>query len=158
MNKPAEIELAHLKTAVFYLSGLLEEGSLVPQYDTATRQEIALALQALLEKVSGLPTEVPENLVRASAVRALIVAGEKMKQSGEAGLASDLGHRMREAEVAASLHGHTLNSWQKVSSSDMEYVATCPTCDGVVYVSHNNTYSLLTEQCEPLDLSGGTIY
>ena len=71
MTNSAETELKHLKTAVRYLIGLLEEGSLVPRYDEATRKEIGLVLQHLLHKVEGLPEGVPENLVQGTAVRAL---------------------------------------------------------------------------------------
>ena len=61
MSKLANIELAQLKTAVHYFVGLLEEGSLVKNYDSATRDEIAEVLELMIEKVEGLPDEVPEN-------------------------------------------------------------------------------------------------
>lgn len=145
--KPAEIELAQLKTAVFYLAELLEEGSLVQRFDTATRLEVALTLEFLLDKVAGLPQNVPPNLVQAAAVRALIAANDKLKPGAEIALAADLAHHQHEAQAAASLHGHTLGSWQQLSGSDLEYEAVCQLCGSVVYVSHTSIYSLLPENC-----------
>ena len=106
MSKSAEIELAQLKTAVHYFVGLLEEGSLVKNYDSATRDEIAQVLELMLEKVEGLPDEVPENLVQASVVRSIVGAAERFRlQESEAFFS----RQMREAEAAASIHGHILS-------------------------------------------------
>ncbi|MCZ7669639.1 MAG: hypothetical protein M5U34_21915 [Chloroflexi bacterium] len=66
MSNSAEIELTQLKTAVHYFISLLEEGSLVKNYDETTRNEIAQVLDLLVEKVGGLPEGVPENLVQAA--------------------------------------------------------------------------------------------
>ncbi|MFQ5398584.1 MAG: hypothetical protein ACE5E7_03205 [Anaerolineae bacterium] len=147
MAKPAATELAQLKTAVNYLIGLLEEGSLVMQYDRATREELALVLCLLLEKVEGLPDGTPENLVRAAAVRAIIGAAEKNADSQRKDMAESLARHMREAETAASIQGHRLGEWEEVSAADMEYLATCRDCGSFVYVSHASIYDLLVEGC-----------
>ncbi len=148
MSKSAELELAQLKTAIHYLAGLLEEGSLVSRYDTATREELALVLEFLVEKVSGLPEGVPEHLVRAAAVRAIIEASEKFTKAQKLAREESLQRHMREMEAAASIQGHTLGPWEQVSAYDMEYQATCQDCGGFVYVSHNSTYNLLGEECK----------
>jgi hypothetical protein len=143
MSKPVEVELSQLKTALNYLAGLLEEGSLVGQYDEATREEIGTVLRLLLDKVEGLPQGIPEHLVQATAVRAIVGAAETVSAKEE----QSLERHMREAEMAASLGGHTLSEWERVSEFDMEYQATCQDCGGFVYVSHASIYNLLLEGC-----------
>jgi hypothetical protein len=71
MSKSAAVELEQLQTAVRYLVGLLEEGSLVKNYDDTTREDLADVLCMLLDKVHGLPENVPENLVQAAVVRSI---------------------------------------------------------------------------------------
>ena len=146
MNKSAEIELAQLKTAVHYFVGLLEEGSLVKNYDSATRDEIAQVLELMLEKVEGLPDEVPENLVQASVVRSIVGAAERLRlQESEAFFS----RQMREAEAAASIHGHILSEWEQVpGAGGIEYQAACTACGGFIYVSLSGTYNLLLDSCE----------
>jgi hypothetical protein len=148
MSKPAEIELSQLKTAVKYLIGLLEDGSLIARYDKTTRVEIAVALNHLLHKVEGLPDNVPDRLVQAAAVRAVIEASEGYYAAAQAEMQENLELHMRQAEAAASIHGHILSDWERVSGSDLEYQATCKTCGGFVYVSHTSTYNLLLDTCE----------
>jgi len=148
MNKPAEIELAQLKTAVNYLIGLLEDGSLIARYDKVTRVEIAVALNHLLHKVEDLPEAVPDRLVQAAAVRAIIEASEGYYAAAQAEMHENLELHMRQAEAAASIHGHILTAWEKVSGSDLEYQASCQVCGGFVYVSHSSTYNLLLDSCE----------
>lgn len=148
MSKPAEIELAQLKTAVKYMIGLLEDGSLIARYDKATRIEIAVALNHLLHKVEDLPEAVPDRLVQAAAVRAIIEASEGYYAAAQAEMQENLELHMRQAEATASIHGHILNDWEKVSGSDMEYQASCKMCGGFVYVSHSSTYNLLLDSCE----------
>lgn len=148
MSKPAEIELTQLKTAVQYLIGLLEDGSLVTRYDKHTREELGIALNHLLHKVEDLPDNVPERLVQAAAVRAVIEAAEGYYEAEQAELQENLELHMREAEAAASIHGHALTAWEQVAGSDLEYQATCKMCGGFVYVSHNSTYNLLLDTCE----------
>jgi len=149
MEKTAEIELQQLKTAVAYLAGLLEEGSLVAAYD---RNILAQALDLLLEKVAGLPAETPDHLVRAVALRALISAQE---QAAQPATNTDLStgrhsqNRMREADVTATLQGHQLGSWE-TAEGDFEYAAKCMFCEGFVYVSPDTTYNLLSETCSRL--------
>lgn len=152
MSKSAETELRQLKTAVNYLIGILEEGSLVPRFHVETREEIAGVLRHLLTKVEGLPDAVPENLVQAAAVRAIVEAGEKYNREKLAEQRESLARHMREAEVAASIHGHDLGTWEPLAGSDMEYQATCQNCGGFVYVSHDSTYNLLLETCERVRL------
>lgn len=152
MSKPIEVELAQLKTAINYLIGLLEDGSLVPRYDKETRIEIAVALNHLLHKVDGLPETVPERLVQATAVRAVIEAAEGYYEAEHAEMEENLELHMREAEAAASIHGHILTPWEQVTGSDMEYQATCKSCGGFVYVSHNSTYNLLLDACERIHI------
>jgi hypothetical protein len=147
-SKSAETELKQLKTAVHYLVGLLEEGSLVTRYDKETREEIADVLEHLLGKVQGLPDEVPENLVQATAVRAIVEASERFTQKAASEKEEHLARHRREAEVAASIHGHEISVWEQVPGSFMEYQATCKKCGGFVYVSHDSTYNLLLETCE----------
>ncbi|MCA9954527.1 MAG: hypothetical protein H6657_01745 [Ardenticatenaceae bacterium] len=148
MTNSAETELKHLKTAVRYLIGLLEEGSLVPRYDESTRKEIGMVLQHLLHKVEGLPEGVPENLVLTTAVRAVVEAAAEHDQAAQQEQADALERQMCEAEAWASIHGHLLEKWEPVAGSVMEYQTSCQTCGGFIYVSHNSNYNLLLETCE----------
>lgn len=146
MDKSADVELAQFKTAVHYFVGLLEEGSLVKNYDASTRDEIAVVLELLIEKVEGLPVEVPENLVQAAVVRSIVGAAERLRlQESEAFFA----RQMREADATASIHGHTLSGWEQVTGEEgVEYQAACQNCGGFVYVSLSGTYNLLLDSCE----------
>jgi len=148
MSKPAEIELAQLKMAISYLIGLLEDGSLIARYDKGTRVEIAVALNHLLHKVEGLPESVPDRLVQAAAVRAIIEASEGYYSAAQAEMQENLELHMRQAEANASIHGHILTDWEQVSGSDLEFQANCKTCGGFIYVSHSSTYNLLLDACE----------
>ncbi len=148
MSKSAETELANLKTAVRYLIGLLEEGSLVPRYHPETRREIGAVLQHLLHKVEGLPEGVPENLVLGTAVRALVEAASDHDEAAQQEQSDSLERQMCEAEAWASIHGHQLEPWEQVTGSVMEYETSCSTCGGFVYVSYNSSYNLLLETCE----------
>ncbi len=148
MTNPAETELKHLKTAVRYLIGLLEEGSLVPRYDEATRKDMGLVLQHLLHKVEGLPEGVPDNLVQGTAVRALVEAATEHDEAAQKDQADSLERQMCEAEAWASIHGHLLEPWEQVTGSVMEYQTSCESCGGFVYVSYNSSYNLLLETCE----------
>ena len=148
MSKSIETELSHLKTAVRYLIGLLEEGSLVPRYDTDTRKEISVVLQHLLHKVEGLPEGVPVNLVQGTAVRALVEAATEHDEAAQQEQADSLERQMCEAEAWASIHGHQLEPWEQVTGSVMEYQTSCEGCGGFVYVSYNSSYNLLLETCE----------
>ncbi|MCC6605270.1 MAG: hypothetical protein IT327_18830 [Anaerolineae bacterium] len=148
MTNPAETELRHLKTAVRYLIGLLEEGSLVPRYDEATRKEIGVVLQHLLHKVEDLPEGVPDNLVQGTAVRALVEAAADHDEAARQEQTDALERQMCEAEAWASIHGHLLEGWEPVAGSVMEYQTSCQTCGGFVYVSYNSSYNLLLETCE----------
>ena len=148
MSKSADVALDQMVTAVTYLVGLLEEGSLVVRYDKETREEIADVLSHLIKKVEGLPSNVPENLVQATAIRAIVEASEKHTQLEAEEKQAHLSRNMREAEVGASLHGHELGGWEQVDGSYMEYQSTCKNCGGFVYVSHDSTYNLLLESCE----------
>lgn len=148
MSNSAETELKNLKTAVRYLIGLLEEGSLVPRYDVATRKEIGVVLQHLLHKVEGLPEGVPENLVLGTAVRALVEAAGVYDATTRQEQSDALERQMCEAEAWASIHGHQLEPWEQVTGSVMEYQTSCETCGGFIYVSHNSSYNLLLETCE----------
>lgn len=151
MEKTADIELKQLKTAMAYLAGLLEEGSLVAQCAQRDRIILAQTLDQMLEKVAGLPAETPDHLVRAVALRALISAQE---QAAQPATNTDLGQRhsqsrMREAEVTATLQGHQLGSWE-TAEGDFEFAAKCIFCEGFVYVSPDTTYNLLSETCSRL--------
>ena len=156
MSKSAEVTLKQMKTAVHYLVGLLEEGSLVARYDKETREEIADVLCHLVKKVEDLPTNIPENLVQATAIRAIVEASEKHTLLEEEEKQVHLSRHMRESEVAASLHGHDLTGWEQVTGSYMEYQATCKDCGGFVYVSHNSIYNLLLDSCERIAFSEST--
>jgi len=141
-----EVKKMQLETAVHYLAGLLEEGSLVQQYDQNTRQEIAEVLELMLTKVSGLPENVPDNLVHAAVVRAIVGAAENL-HVGEKEIF--LNRQMREVEAFASIHGHVLTGWEPVSGEQgVEYQASCQECGGFVYVSLSGTYNLLLDSCE----------
>lgn len=148
MSNSAETELKHLKMAIRYLIGLLEEGSLVPRYDEGTRKEISVVLQHLLHKVEGLPEGVPDNLVQGTAVRALVEASSDHDDAAQQEQADTLERQMCEAEAWASIHGHQLEPWEQVTGSVMEYQTSCETCGGFIYVSHNSSYNLLLETCE----------
>jgi hypothetical protein len=150
MSHKPDVHLKHLEAALNYFIGLLEDGSLVPRYDEATRREIADALFHLMKKVDGLPDKVPDNLVQAAAVRALVEAAESYERMAQADREEHLTLNMREEEAAASIHGHILNKWEQVSGSDMEYQASCRNCGGFVYVSHSSRYNLLLDSCERL--------
>lgn len=148
MSDKVDIHLNHLESALNYFIGLLEDGELVPRYDEDTRKEIADALYHLLKKVADLPDDVPENLVQATAVRAIVEAQETFNKMAQADRAEQLSLNMREEEAAASIHGHVLTEWEAVSGSDMEYQASCRNCGGFVYVSHSSKYNLLLDSCE----------
>ena len=148
MSDKVDIHLKHLESALNYFIGLLEDGELVPRYHEDTRKEIADALYHLLKKVADLPDEVPENLVQASAVRAIVEAAESYNKLEMADREEQLVLNMREEEAAASIHGHVLTEWEIVSGSDMEYQAACKNCGGFVYVSHSSKYNLLLDSCE----------
>jgi hypothetical protein len=150
MSHIPDVHLKHLEAALNYFIGLLEDGSLVPRYDENTRREIADALYHLMKKVDGLPDKVPDNLVQAAAVRALVEAAESYERMAQADREEHLTLNMREEEAAASIHGHILTEWERVSGSDMEYQASCKNCGGFVYVSHSSRYNLLLDSCERL--------
>jgi len=159
MTKPAEIELEQLKAAVDYLASVLEEGSLVAHYDSPMREEVADILRLLLKKVVGLPAGVPEHLVQAATIRAIIGAADCAQQELYREDSDKLRHNMRQAEVVASLQGHTLGPWQPSLDPDaeQEFFAVCLECGGSVNVSPHSTYDLLTDHNdkmnggEPLD-------
>ncbi|KAA3664137.1 MAG: hypothetical protein DWQ04_07205 [Chloroflexi bacterium] len=151
-SKVPENELAQLKTAVSYLIGLLEEGSLVMRYHKETREEIADVLHHLMHKVEGLPDGLPENLVQATAVRAIVEASDKHNLVQISEREEKLARYTREAEVDASIHGHLLGPWEQVPGSEMEFQATCQNCGGFVYVSHESKFNLLLESCERMHL------
>lgn len=153
MTKSAEVELKQLKSAVNYLIGLLEEGTLVDQYDPDTRDALAVVLEQLLEKVEGLPEDVPQHLVQAAAVRAIIAANDLRSDAEHQELVESLNRHMREAEASASIQGHVLGPWEQVSGSEMEYQATCQNCGGFVYVSHSSTYDLLLDSCSRVHMT-----
>jgi hypothetical protein len=150
MEKTAEIELQQLKTALSYLAGLLDEGSLLTGYDTEVRQAMAHVLDLLMTKVANLPAETPAYLVQATAVQALAAAGDQTDDTDPNERAARRQHRMREAEIAANLQGHQLGQWQQVTQADMEFGAKCKFCEGFVYVSYDTTYNLLSEECSRL--------
>ncbi len=146
MTMLAEVKRTQLVTAVHYLAGLLEEGSLVSQYHADTRREIAEVLELLLEKVDGLPDNVPDNLVQAAVVRAIVGAADKLHFDEKEAF---LNRQMREVEAFASVHGHTLSRWEPVSGEEgVEYQASCQACGGFVYVSLSGIYNLLLNSCE----------
>jgi hypothetical protein len=152
MSKTAEIELQQLKTALSYLAGLLDEGSLLAEYDAGMRQAMAHVLDLLLTKVANLPAGTPEYLVQATAVQALASATEQFDEAEPEDRQLRRQHRMREAEVAAAIQGHQLGEWQQISQSDsdMEFGAKCKFCEGFVYVNYDTTYNLLSEACSRL--------
>lgn len=146
MSKPAEIELAHLRKAIRYLVGLLEEGSLVTNYDANTRIEIAEVLDLMVDKVEDLPEEVPDNLVQAAVVRAIVGAAERLRKQETTIFFS---RQMREAEAVASIHGHSLSGWEQVVSEEgVEFQAACQACGGFIYVTRSGAYNLLLDSCE----------
>jgi hypothetical protein len=141
-------KLGQLKSALHYLVSLLEEGSLVERYDQITREEIASVLRLLVEKVDDLPLNVPENLVQAAAVRAIIGASEKSHLAEVAARQEKLERHQREVEASASIQGHLLGEWEQVKGSEMEFQATCQVCGGFVYISDASVYNLLLDDCQ----------
>ena len=148
MAKTAEVELAQLKTAVRYLAGLLNEGTLLDRFEPTTREELAAILNLLVQKVEGLPAAIPENLVQATAVRAIVDAADQHSATEQDDRQDNLQRHMSQAETRASINGHTLGEWEKVGGSDNEYQATCQGCGGFVYVSYVDIYDLLLPDCE----------
>ncbi len=148
MSQPDLAKLEQLKSALHYLVSLLEEGSLVDRYDRETREEIASVLRLLVEKVDDLPLDVPENLVQATAVRAIIGASEKSNLAELADRRTKLERHQREVEASASIQGHLLGEWEPVKGSEMEIQATCQVCGGFVYVSDASVYNLLLDDCQ----------
>lgn len=148
MSQPDLAKLEQLKRALHYLVSLLEEGSLVERYDRETREEIADVLRLLVEKVDDLPLSVPENLVKATAVRAIIGASEKSNLADLADRRAKLERHQREVEASASIQGHLLGEWEQVKGSEMEVQATCQVCGGFVYVSDASVYNLLLDDCQ----------
>lgn len=147
MNKLADVELHQLKTALSYLAGLLEEGSLFEEYNAEERQAMAHVLDSLLAKVAKLPAETPDYLVQATAVQAVANARQSFSEADPNEHMTLRQNRMREAEVAANLQGHQLGDWQPVVQDDMQLGAKCKFCEGFVYVSYDTTYNLLSEAC-----------
>ncbi len=148
MSNSAEIELTYLKDAINYLAAFLGEGSLVEdRYDKVTREAIALVLEELVTKVEGLPEGLPDHLVQAVAVRAIIGASDKISEGNRVQIDGDLQRKMRDAEAAASVKGCILGDWELVSKEEMEYQATCTNCGGFVYVSPADTFDLLPAEC-----------
>ncbi|MCA9873010.1 MAG: hypothetical protein H6659_12375 [Ardenticatenaceae bacterium] len=149
MTTSIEVKKAQLETAVHYLAGLLEEGSLIQHYDPETRREIAEVLELMLAKVNGLPDNVPDNLVQAAVVRAIVGAAENLHIEEALEREVFLNRQMREVEAFASIHGHTLTGWEPVSGEEgVEYQSSCRECGGFVYVSLSGTYNLLLDSCE----------
>lgn len=148
MNQPDQAKLGQLKYSLHYLVSLLEEGSLVERYDRDTREEIADVIRLLVEKVDDLPLGVPENLVKATAVRAIIGASERSNLAEMAGRREKLERHQREVEASASIQGHTLGEWEPVKGSELEVQATCQVCGGFVYVSDASVYNLLLDDCQ----------
>jgi hypothetical protein len=148
MSQPNLAKLEQLKYSLHYLVSLLEEGSLVERYDRDTREEIADVIRLLVEKVDDLPLGVPENLVKATAVRAIIGASEKSNLAELADRRAKLERHQREVEASASIQGHLLGEWEPVKGSEMEIQATCQVCGGFVYVSDASVYNLLLDDCQ----------
>ena len=102
-----------------------------------------------MAKVSGLPDNVPDNLVQAAVVRAIVGATENLHVAETAEKEVFLNRQMREAEAFASIRGHVLTAWEPVSGEQgVEYQASCKDCGGFVYVSLSGTYNLLLDSCE----------
>ncbi len=145
-----QTKLEQLELALHYLVSVLEEGSLVERYDKATRESLADVLRLLVEKVNDLPLNVPDNLVQATAVRAIIAASERSNAVELANRREKLERSQREVEASASIQGHLLSEWEQVKGSEMEYQATCQVCGGFVYVSDTSVYNLLLDTCQRL--------
>ncbi|HSH01759.1 MAG TPA: hypothetical protein VLL52_04510 [Anaerolineae bacterium] len=151
MTKTIENELDYLKTAVHYLSWVLEEGSLVPDYDEGTAQEMARILKLMVQKVEGLPPNVPKNLVQAVVVRAIVGAKEyEAEELQEEELTAKVEANMRKAELAVGVKGHQIGEWRlaTVDDDEPEYEALCLKCDGVVYANARTYYTLMTTDCD----------
>ena len=150
MSQTEQTKLEQLELALHYLVSVLEEGSLVKRYDKDTRESLADVLRLLVEKVNDLPSNVPDNLVQATAVRAIIDASEKSNVAEMKARQEKLERHQREVEASASIQGHLLGDWEMVKGSDMEYQATCQVCGGFVYVSDDSVYNLLLDTCQRL--------
>lgn len=150
MSENKQTKLEQLELALHYLVCVLEEGTLVERYDKGTREALADVLRLLVEKVDDLPLNVPDNLVQATAVRAIIDASEKSNLAELASRREKLERSQREVEASASIQGHVLGNWEQVKGSDMEYQATCQVCGGFVYVSDASVYNLLLDMCQRL--------
>ncbi|MCP4423542.1 MAG: hypothetical protein GY803_03525 [Chloroflexi bacterium] len=145
-----QTKLEQMELALHYLVSVLEEGSLVERYDKETRESFADVLRLLVDKVNDLPLNVPENLVQATAVRAIIDASEQANVAELAAGREKLARNQREVEALASIQGHVLGVWEQVKGSDMEFQATCQVCGGFVYVSDASVYNLLLDTCQRL--------
>lgn len=130
-----------LKSSILFLSAMLEEGSLVARYEKETREELADVLRLLVDKVSGLPEGTPKQLVEATAVRAIIDASEKFRQTESDDKRKKIERRMREAEMAARLKGLELNEWEQIGA--WEFQSTASDGEGFVYVTPDSTFDLL---------------
>ena len=150
MSQQEQTKLEQLELALRYLVSLLEEGSLVERYDKDSREEFANVLRLLVEKVTDLPLNVPDNLVQATAVRAIIGASEKLNVAELEARREKLERNQRQVEASASIQGHLLGEWEQVKGSDMEFQATCQVCGGFVYVSDASVYNLLLDDCQRL--------
>lgn len=141
MSKSGDEKYEQLKTAVSFLSAMLEEGSLVARYQKETREEIADVLRIVVEKVEGLPEGCPQQLVESVAVRAIVDASEIFRRDEESIKRNKIEKRMREAEMAARLKGLELNQWEQIGA--WEYQSSCEGTEGFVYVTPESTYDLL---------------
>ena len=130
-----------LKASITFLSAMLEEGSLVERYEQETREEIANVLRLLVVKVEGLPEGVPQQLVESTAVRAIIDASEKYRQTEDDDKRGKIERRMREAEMAARLKGFELKEWEQIGA--WEFQSSVKDGEGFIYVTPESTFDLL---------------
>jgi hypothetical protein len=121
-------------------------------------QEELLACQNLIDSVAALLALPGFSETERQILRKAAQLGQRRQRAASARLtpavskaAADptaqkqLRDNMLEAQVAALMQGHNLQSWEE--TDDGGYQARCDYCGQSVYVSHKTLYSLLPETC-----------
>ena len=121
-------------------------------------QEEILACQSLVDSVAALLAlpgfsegerqllgKAGETAQRRQQAASARLAATTASETIEPVAQQQLRDNMLEAQVAALLQGHELQSWEE--TDDGGYQAQCSYCGGSVYVTYKTFYSVLPETC-----------
>ena len=136
--KAAEHELRQLKEALTYvIQGLAEKPPLGWERRTAAR--VATLLQGLVDKVSWLPPEAHEYLVR-DLVRQLLQEGVSLPAD------KSVANAMMDLAFQADLQGHLLGNWEEDPEGGV--VLRCTRCGEEVLVTVFGVEGTLPDLCQ----------